>query len=125
MLLGPLSSGSSTGGAGTSTANSTTAIVASGLVAAIYVKYNDSPPAGTTDVTVTTLGTSPSVPALTLLSIANAATDGWFFPRALEHLNSDGSALTTHTYMPLQDKVKVTIAGANDGDSVDVWLVLL
>lgn len=125
MLLGPLSSGSSTGGAGTSTANSTTAIVASGLVAAIYVKYNDSPPAGTTDVTVTTLGTSPSAPALTLLSIANAATDGWFFPRALEHLNSDGSALTTHTYMPLQDKVKVTIAGANDGDSVDVWLVLL
>lgn len=125
MLLGPLSSGSSTGGAGTSTANSTTAIVASGLVAAIYVKYNDSPPAGTTDVTVTTLGTSPSAPALTLLSISNAATDGWFFPRALEHLNSDGSALTTHTYMPLQDKVKVTIAQANDGDSVDVWLVLL
>lgn len=125
MLLGPLSSGSSTGGAGTSTANSTTAIVASGLVAAIYVKYNDSPPAGTTDVTVTTLGTSPSAPALTLLSVSNAATDGWFFPRALEHLNSDGSALTTHTYMPLQDKVKVTIAQANDGDSVDVWLVLL
>lgn len=125
MLAGPFSSGVTTGGAGVSTNNQTSTAILDGLVAAIYVKYNDSPPAGTADVTVATLGTSPNAPALTLLSVSNAATDGWFFPRAVEHLNSDGTALTSHTYLPIMDKVKVTLAQANDGDSVDVWLVLL
>ncbi len=67
----------------------------------------------------------PNAPALTLLSIADAATDGWFFPRAVEHLNSAGSVLTTHTYLPIMDKVKVTLAQANDGDSVDVWILTI
>ncbi len=125
MLAGPFSSGVTTGGAGTSTNNQTSSVILEGMVAAIYVKYNDSPPAGTADVTVATLGTSPNAPALTLLSKANAATDGWFFPRAVEHLNSDGSALTSHTYLPIMDKVKVTLAQANDGDSVDVWILTI
>lgn len=124
-LIGPINSGVAAGGAGVATNNSTITTTVRGLVAAVYVKYNDSPPAGTTDVTVATLGTSPSAPALTLLSITNAATDGWFFPRAVEHLNSDGTALTSHTYLPVEDRVKVTIAQANNGDSVDVWLLVL
>lgn len=124
MIYGPFSSGVTTGGAGTSTNNNTTPLNINGLLAAVYVQYNDTPPA-TSDVTVVTLGTSPSAPALTLLAVSNAATSGWFFPRAVEHLNTDGSALTTHTYMPLADKVKVTLAQANDGDSVDVWLLVI
>lgn len=125
MLAGPFNSGVTTGGAGTSTNNQTSTVVLEGLVAAIYVKYNDSPPGATADVTVATLGTSPNAPALTLLSITNAATDGWFFPRAVEHLNSDATALTSHTYLPIMDKVKVTLAQANDGDSVDVWILTI
>lgn len=124
MIVGPISSGVTSGGAGVSTNNNTHTVKTMGLVAAIYVQYNDNPPA-TSDVTVATLGTSPSAPALTLLSVSNAATSGWFFPRALEHLNTDGTALTSHTYMPLADKVKVTLAQANDGDSVDVWLLII
>jgi len=125
MLLGPINTGSTTGGAGVSTANATTSIKHEGLVAAVYVKYNGAPPAATTDVTVVTLGTSPNAPALTLLSITDAATDGWFFPRAVQHLNTDASALTTHTFLPISDNVKVTIAGANDGDSADIWIELI
>lgn len=125
MLVGPVSSGVTAGGAGASTATGVTTIQKSGLVSAIYVKYNDSPPGASTDVIVRTKGTSPNAPALTLLSLTNAATDGWFFPRAVEHLNSDGTVLTTHTYMPVADLIEVFVDDANDGDSVDVWLLLL
>lgn len=124
MIIGPINSGSATGGAGVATANATTSIDFDGLLMSVYVRYNDSPPA-TTDVTVASGGTSPNAPALTYLSVSNANTDGWFHPRVLENLNTDGTALTTHAVMPVADKVTVTIAQANDGDSVDVWLVVV
>ena len=93
------------------------------------MKYNGSPPAGTTDVTVATLGTSPSPPANTILTITDAATDGWFYPRHTVH-DEAGVVITydatreVHEPVAIHDKVKVTIAQANDADSIDVWLLL-
>jgi hypothetical protein len=100
-----------------------------GRITAVYIKYNGSPPAGTTDVTIATLGTSPSPPANTILTLTNAATDGWFYPRHQIHDEAGGGVTydgTNEVYEAptIFDKVKVTIAGANDADSADVWLLL-
>lgn len=127
--FGPINTGAASGGAGAATANNTTTIPLRGKVHAVYIKYNDVPPAGTTDVTVATLGTSPRVPAITLLSIANAATDVMKYPRVQVH-GTDGAALTldgtriAFDKIAVDDHIKVTIAQANDNDNVDVWIAL-
>lgn len=126
--FGPINSGAASGGAGSATANASS-IKLRGKIHAVYVKYNDSPPAGTTDVTVATVGTSPYVPSITLLSLANAATDTLLYPRIQVHttagaaLTMDGTRILTDK-IAIDDSVKVTIAQANDADNVDVWLAL-
>ena len=128
-LIGPINSGTAAGSAGSATANNTTTTIISGRVVSLYVKYNDSPPAGTTDVTIQTLGTSPSPPTRVLLTLTNAATDGYFQPSVPMHDNA-GAAVTfdgtNELYVApyVHDKIKVTIAQANSGDSVDVWLMV-
>lgn len=126
-LVGPLSSGSAVGGAGVATANETSSIIVRGKVLSVFVEYLDSPPA-TTDVTVATAGVS-ALPAATILSLANANTNIVKYPRVGVH-KSDGTNATydgtNQIFEPqyIHDKVKVTIAQANAGDSVNVYLVL-
>ena len=128
-LYGPINSGDTAGGAGTSTANASSTNELHGMVLAVYVKYNGSPPAGTTDVVVKTVGTSPAPPSLSFLTLTNAATDGYFYPRTIAQdlvgatTTYDG---TNEIYTPvvIHDKINVNIAQANDGDSIDVWILL-
>lgn len=125
-IHGPFNSGVAAGGAGVATANASTTVPLCGFVVRVYVKYNDAPPAATTDVVIATLGTSPRPPAQTILSVANAATDGWFFPQALIHVNTTGAAVAaTYDWIAIDDFVNVNIAQADNGDSVDVWLLLM
>lgn len=125
--VGPINSGEASGADGSATANNSS-LPLRGKVHAVYVKYNDVPPA-TTDVTVATGGVSPRVPAMTLLTLANANSDVLKYPRAQVH-GTDGTALTMDGTRILTDKigiddtVKVTIAQANANDNVDVWLCL-
>lgn len=125
-LVGPINTGLTTGGAGASTAN-VDAGPFSGLLAAVYVKYNGAPPAGTTDVVIKTKGTN--APSYNLLSLANVATDGLFLPRK-EVVDQAGAALVFAAadgvpgMIPLDDIINVLIDDADDGDSVDVWLYL-
>lgn len=123
-LIGPINSGTASGSAGSATANFTSGNI-TGCVLAVYVKYNDSPPAGTTDVTVATAGTASGMPgAVTILALTDGATDGWRYPRVLGD-DTAGSDLTGwYVTIPIDDQVKVTIAGADAGDSADVWLML-
>lgn len=127
-MLGPLSSGVAVGNNGSATANADTGVIISGRVIAVGVVYLDSPPAGTTDVVVATKGTNG--PAQTLLSLANAATDGWWYPRVGAHSTAGAAMLYaaggTAVGEPLavHDLVNVSIAQANAGDSVDVWLLM-
>lgn len=123
-LIGPINSGAAVGGDGVATANDTWPSVISGRVQGIYVKYNGSPPAGTTDVTVATLGTSPYAPTYNLLAVVNAATDGWFYPRVQVHTVAGAAIAAEYTPLLIYDRVKVTIAGANAADSADVWLLV-
>jgi hypothetical protein len=122
QLAGPFNSGSSTGGAGVSTANADTPQVLSGLVVGVYIRYNGAPPAGTTDAIIATTG--GSAPAVTILTLTNAATDGWFYPRINIHNTSGSSQAAVWDYIPIDDLVNVKIQGANDADSIDCWLML-
>lgn len=120
-LFGPLNTGDTTGGAGTSTSNATSSVRICGKVKGVYVRYNGSPPAGSTDLTVATSGTSH--PAVTILTLSNAATDGWFYPNAQIHTTAGAAIADQYTGIPIADFVKVTIAQANDADSADIWLL--
>jgi hypothetical protein len=102
--------------------------VIAGKVYGVYVDYIDSPPAGTTDVTIATAGAAH--PAVTILALTNAATDGWWYPRIATHSTTGTAALyasegtAVSDLIPIADRVKVTIAQANAPDSVDVWLLM-
>lgn len=118
-FLGPFNSGAAVGSNGSATANTTTAQPINGLVVGVYVKYNDSPPA-TTDITIATSG--DQAPAETILTLTDKNTNGWFYPRYTAQTQLGVDLSTANTEIPLLcDKVKVTIAGANAADNVDVW----
>lgn len=128
-MVGPLSSGAAAGSDGEATANASTNNPISGRVAAVYVQYVGDPPAGTTDVVVKTTGTSPAPPSVTILSLTDGATGGWFYPRAAVH-STAGAALTLEgsepvtDMIPIHDYINVLIDDANAGDSVNVWLMV-
>jgi hypothetical protein len=124
--IGPINSGAAVGSNGSATSSATTQVV-SGRVLAAYIKYNDSPPAGTTTATIATANVN--YPGQTIISIVNAATAGWFFPRVAMHSNA-GAAITydgtrpIYEAQPVSDNLKVTISGANAADNIDVWLMV-
>lgn len=106
------------GGAGSATANATGVRAIEGEIVGVYVEYLDSPPA-TTDVTIETV----QAPAAPILTLTNANTDGWFYPVATV-VDQDGAAVTDgHRPIVITDAVKVTIAGANDNDGVNVTII--
>lgn len=121
-LYGPFSTPASTGGAGVSTSTITTPTKVTGKVLSVGVQYNDSPPA-TTDVTVRTQGTTPAPPSVTFLTLTNVTANGYFYPHAQGH--DLAGALVAGVYEPvvIDDFVVLTIAQANDGDSITCWLL--
>ncbi len=121
-MVGPINTGAAAGGAGVATANASTTVPVTGVVLSVYIKYNGSPPAGTTDVIVSTVGTSPDVPSLTMLTITDAATDGYFYPRINIDSTAGASQAAAWDYMVIRDFVNVKIQGANNDDTADVWL---
>ena len=104
-----------TGGAGVSTANTTSANILNGIVRAIYLEYTGSPPAGTTDVTIAGANNDP---ANAILTLTDAATDGWFYPMGAAVNNANAAITNQGAAVPVDDYVKVTIAQANDADGV-------
>lgn len=123
-MIGPINSGAAAGSAGSATATGTTTHIVSGKVAGVYVRYNDSPPAGTTDATIRTQGTSPACPTYNILALTNAATDGLFLPRKLTDNQAGAAGTDAFSPLPVHDYIEVVIAGANASDSIDVWLFL-
>jgi len=120
-----ISSGATTGGSGSSTNNNTSSHVVVGQICSIGVTYNGSPPSST-DVVIATAGNNG--PALTILTLTNANSNGWFHPR---HKIDDESAAdvtydgTNEVYdkVCVADNIKITVSQANDDDSVDVVVV--
>ena len=122
-FIGPINTGVGAGGAGVATANATGSATITGQLLGFYVRYNDSPPAGTTDLTIQTTG--GVMPARTIFTITNAATDGFFAVRQGAVSTANAAISDSAERIPLvSDFIKVTIAQANDGDSADVWVVV-
>ena len=121
-VKGPINTGVAAGGAGVATNSATTNSKVSGKIIGLYVRYNDSPPAGTTDLTVKTAGNN--TPAYNVWKAANAATDGYFAIR--QATVSPANAANTNDYeaLAVDDNITVLIEGANNGDSADVWLFI-
>jgi hypothetical protein len=121
-LCGPINSGVTAGGAGSSTNNADSKISLVGEIAGIYIKYNDSPPAGTTTVTIASRGSN--APAGNILVLTHVATDGWFRP-SQQFCNAAGGAVANaYGGTLVYDFVNIKVEGANDGDSIDVWFLL-
>ena len=120
-----INSGTTDGGAGASTNNNTSSHVVVGQICSIGVTYNGSPPAST-DVVIATAGKNG--PALTILTLTNANSDGWFHPR---HVIDDATGAditydgTEEVYdkVCIADNIKVTIAQANSPDTAEVVIV--
>ena len=120
-----ISSGATDGGAGASTNNNTSGHVVVGQICSIGVTYNGSPPAST-DLVIATAGNNG--PALTILTLTNANSDGWFHPRHVVDDNAgadityDGTRVV-YDKVCIADNIKVTIAGANSPDTAEVVVV--
>lgn len=125
-LVGPYNSGVAAGGAGVATNNTDYTTRVKGTVVAVYVDYKGTVPPATTDVTITSKGTAPNAPAMTILAATNLNTDGWFFPRAQAHLNTTGAAIAAvyNQGIPIHDSINVRIAQADNDNNVDVWLLV-
>jgi hypothetical protein len=120
-----INTGAAAGSAGSATATGYSAPIA-GEVLAVYIDYLDSPPAGTTDVTLS----DESDPASeAIISISNAATDVKIYPRRVTELN-DGTDVThdgtNEVYAPyvVHGRLELTIAQANANDYIiaTVWI---
>lgn len=123
-LVGPFTSGVSSGGAGVSTANKDTPVPLIGELLGVFIQYNDTPPAGTTDVILKTKGSDPFPATVTFLTRSNSATNGWFRPMMQGCDSSAAPIAGAYEPILLADYVNVKIDQANDGDSVSVWFLL-
>ena len=119
------STGAASGGAGVATATGHSVRVA-GWVLAVHLDYQDSPPAGTTDFTLSD-ETDPISEAI--VSLANAATDLKLYPRRKVQDSGNNDVTfdgTNEIYEPyvVCGRLEATIAQANNGDSVTVtvWI---
>jgi hypothetical protein len=123
-VFGPITTAPAAGGAGVAAGTVISGHPARGFVAGIFVQYNDAPPAATTDVGIKTKSASGSLPNIPLLTITNAATDGYFIPQVA---TVTAANVATGQYSPfyIEDYVQVDLAGANDGDSVSIWLYMV
>jgi hypothetical protein len=117
--------GAASGSAGSATATDYSPPV-TGRVLAVYVDYKDSPPAGTTDFT---LSDEEDPGSESIVSLTDGATDQKLYPRRVVETN-DGTDLTydgtRKVYEPyvVHGRLKATIAQANANDyvQVTVWL---
>jgi len=119
------STGAATGADGAATATGYSPHV-SGLVLAVHVDYQDSPPAATTDFT---LSDESDPAAEAIINLTNQATDIKIYPRRVTEKNDGTDILYTtgeevHEPYAVHGRLKATIAQANAGDSVTVtaWL---
>ncbi len=111
------------GGAGVATGTVTSGRVISGKILAVHLRYIGSPPAATADVTLKDGG--KTVPTQqTILSITDAATDGWFYPRVPVKTNANvaityDNTRPVHEHYVVSDHLVLTLAQADNDDQVE------
>lgn len=123
MLYGPITTPACTGADASGAATVTSKTVVTGFVVAAYIQYAGDDP-GTTDVTIATLGTSPRAPSYNILVATSTATDTLYLVKKAT-VDQTGAALTDYSPIPVDDYVTVTVAQANTGDIISVWLMVV
>jgi hypothetical protein len=121
------STGAAVGATGTGDATATGySPPIAGEVLAVHVAYKDSPPAATTDVT---LSDEADPAAENILSLPNTATDAKHYPRRAVQDNAGNDVTfddTNEIYAPyvVHGRLKATIAQANDDDYaiITAWI---
>lgn len=79
----------------------------SGWIEAIHLDYAATAAAGT-DVTITCV--SGPGPDLTLLTVANANTDAWFYPRTVAHTLAGVVQTAYEVKVPFKGLLRLTVA---------------
>lgn len=103
-----------TGGDGSATATKTTTTVIRGKLVGVHLTYDGDDPA-TTDVTIETAGQQG--PQYTLLSVSNAAADGYFAPGVAVEGGTDVLRAPA-----VYDRVTLSVAQANNDDVITAYL---
>lgn len=108
------------GSAGAATGSANTPHVVDGIIRAVHLNYSASA-AATLDVTISEATENPALPVLT---VADNATDGWYYP-AHQADNAGSGADLEGAGAPVvaRDALAVAVAGANDNDTVTVTVV--
>lgn len=117
--------GLATGGAGVATATGYSPHV-HGEVLAVYIDYQDSPPSGTTDFT---LSDEADPASEAIISLTDQSTDIKIYPRRITEKNDGTDILYTsgeEVFEPyvVHGRLEATIAQANNNDYcvVTVWI---
>lgn len=119
-IVGPYSTGPAVGGAGVATANYDIPAAIMGRFIGAYIKYLDSPPAGTTDVTIATKGSLG--PAMDLLKVSNSATNGIHLVKKQVEDTAGALIAGAYTAIPVHDFINLKIEQANANDSAEITL---
>ena len=115
------STGAAAGSAGAATSTGYS-IDIHGKILKVYVDFQDSPPAGTTDFT---LSSERDPGSESIVSITDSATDAAFYPRRVLE-TEDGTDLTydgtrkVYGEFVVHGRLEATIAQANAADYCDV-----
>lgn len=100
-----LSVDSAAGGGG----STTDGVTRFGQILAVALDYHADANAGT-DVTIT-CEAGPG-PVLTVLTVSNAKTDGWFYPRGGAVSTANVAITDSHVPLPFYGNLKATVADA-------------
>lgn len=89
----------------------------SGLVLAVNLTYSGQP--GTTDVTVAT----QDAPTVTVLTVTDANTNKWFYPRQLMGGTTGADLTGVYEPIPVADHLVISVAGGAAGSvaATIVW----
>lgn len=105
-----------TGTAGSATGSALTTRPIFGRVRAVYVDYVTQP--ATCDVTISSTG-----PTQTILTLTNANTDGWFYPRRVVDTTAGAAAAGVYETFAVAGPLSVSVA-QGDAGSVDVTILV-
>jgi hypothetical protein len=98
--------------------------VITGRVLAVGVNMRGTAAAATTDVTVRSASLNQGMPKVTLLALVNATADVWRQVYVLVDDVAGTDIAATYTQVVIHDAVEVVLAQGDDGQIVDVILVV-
>tara|TARA_Y100000310_G_C20076651_1_gene531881 strand:- start:157 stop:528 length:372 start_codon:yes stop_codon:yes gene_type:complete len=99
---------STTGSAGSATGSTVKALPLCELIT-VYLNYHASAP-GTTDVTIK----SPGNPAsLTIATVSNNNTDGWYYFKVQDHNNVAAAVTGSYSDPPIHGNLQIDLAQAD------------